>query len=136
MKHIPTVSVVALALLGGVGAANAAATSTTKGANTPAYAAPVIANADAMKAADAVHHTNLRQQLNDQLTKAGYTSIKIMPSSFYVQAKDKSGNPVAMVVGPDSFAEVTEVNNKTPGPTAQQQTPASQMTPNASAKEK
>ncbi len=134
MKYIPTAGVVALAMLGGLGAANAAAT--TQSANTPAYAKPVIADADAMKAADAVHHTNLRQQLDDQLAKAGYTSIKVMPSSFYVQAKDKSGNPVAMVIGPDSFAEVTEVTNKTPGPTAQQQAPTPHMTPDTSAKQK
>ena len=56
-----------------------------------------------------MNHTNLRQQLQDQLTKAGYSSIKIMPSSFYIQAKDKKGEPVAMVIGPDSFAEVTEI---------------------------
>jgi len=134
MKHLSAAGVVALALIAGASTANAAATSTTQGAKAPAYAAPVIADADAMKAADALHNTNLRQQLNDQLAKAGYTSIKIAPSSFYVQAKDKNGNPVAMVVGPDSFAEVTEVTNKTPGSTAQQ-APAQQK-PNSSAQQK
>ena len=97
MKSLLTAG--ALALLA-AGAANAAMTAPSQNANTPAYAAPVIADANAMKAADAMNHTNLRQQLQDQLTKAGYSSIKIMPSSFYVQAKDKKGEPVAMVIGP------------------------------------
>jgi hypothetical protein len=100
----------ALALLS-AGVASAATTAPAQTATTPSYAAPVIADSNAMKAADAMNHTSLRQQLNDQLTKAGYTSIKIMPSSFYIQAKDKKGEPVAMVIGPDSFAEVTELPN-------------------------
>jgi len=88
------------------GAANAPATQNTK---PPAYAAPVIADANAMKGADEMQHTSLRQHLQENLSKAGFTDIKIMPSSFYVQAKDKKGDPVAMVIGPDSFAEVTEL---------------------------
>ena len=53
-----------------------------------------------MKAADELHHTNIRQELQDQLAKAGYTSVKITPSSFFIEAKDKQGNPVQMVIGP------------------------------------
>lgn len=110
MKSLLTAG--AFALLA-AGAANAATMAPAPAANTPSYAAPVIADANAMKAADAMSHTNLRQQLQDQLTKAGYSSIKITPSSFYIQAKDKKGEPVAMVIGPDSFAEVTEIPNGT-----------------------
>ncbi len=32
-----------------------------------------------------------------------------MPSSFLVRAKDKSGNPVMMVINPDSVTAVTEI---------------------------
>ena len=110
MKSLLTAG--ALAFLA-AGAANASMTAPSQNAKTPSYAAPVIADSNAMKAADAMSHTNLRQQLQDQLTKAGYSSIKIMPSSFYVQAKDKKGEPVATVIGPDSFAEVTEISNQT-----------------------
>jgi hypothetical protein len=31
-----------------------------------------------------------------------------MPSSFLVRAKDSQGNPVMMVINPDSLTEVTE----------------------------
>jgi hypothetical protein len=49
----------------------------------------------------------LRQQVQDNLKKAGFTDIKVMPTSFLVRAKDQSGNPVMMVINPDSFTEVT-----------------------------
>ena len=49
----------------------------------------------------------LRQQVRDNLAKAGFTDIRIMPTSFMVRAKDQSGNPVMMVINPDSFTEVT-----------------------------
>jgi len=51
----------------------------------------------------------LRQQVQDNLKKAGFTDIKVMPTSFLVRAKDQSGNPVMMVINPDSFTEVTAV---------------------------
>ena len=65
-----------------------------------------------MEAADALAPMNIRQQIQSQLTKAGYTDVTIMPSSFYVRAKDKKGNPMEMVIGPDSFTEVTEMAPK------------------------
>ena len=114
-----------LVLAGGLGADAANMPAAT--ASPPAYAAPVIADADAMKAADTLHHTNIRQQLQDQLAKAGYTDVKVMPSSFFVQAKDKQGNPVAMVIGPDSFTEVTDILSK-PSTTAAAQPTAKPST--------
>ncbi len=118
MKQLLTASVCAFALIAGAASANAAATA-AQDQNTPGYAKPVIADADAMKGADEMQHTSLRQQLLTQLEKAGYTQVKIMPSSFYVQAKDKKGDPVAMVIGPDSFAEVTDVAHQPPAAAAQ-----------------
>ena len=85
-------------------------------ATTPAAtdAGPVIQNSQAMAAADQMGHPmNMRQQIQDQLTKDGYSAITVTPSSFFVRAKDKAGNPVAMVIGPDSFTEVTDVMPKT-----------------------
>lgn len=52
---------------------------------------------------------SLRQQVRDNLAKAGFTDIRILPTSFMVRAKDQSGNPVMMVINPDSFAEVTAI---------------------------
>jgi hypothetical protein len=120
MNRILAATGLAITLVAGSVVAQAATTTTSNPSNTPTYAAPVIADADAMKAADELHHTNMRQQLQDQLTKAGYTAVKITPSSFFIQAKAKKGNDVAMVIGPDSFTEVTEVSPKSSAETAQQ----------------
>ena len=105
MKHILLTTASALLLISGSVAAEAA--------QTPAVdAGPVIQNSDAMEAADTLAPMNIRQQIQSQLTKAGYTDVTIMPSSFYVRAKDKKGNPMEMVIGPDSFTEVTEMAPK------------------------
>jgi hypothetical protein len=50
----------------------------------------------------------LSQRLRDDLAKAGFTDIAIMPSSFLVRAKDSQGNPVMMVINPDSLTDTTE----------------------------
>jgi hypothetical protein len=57
--------------------------------------------------------SGIRQQLQDQLTKAGYSDVKIVPSSFFVEAKDKNGNPVQMVISPDSITAVAYVTPNT-----------------------
>ena len=128
MKTVLAATGVALSLLVG-GIANAASTSTNASSNTPPYAKPVVADADAMKAADELHHTSIRQQLQDKLTQAGYTSVKITPSSFFVEAKNKQGSPVQILIGPDSFTEITALAPKTASATAQQ-TPMTNSTRN------
>jgi hypothetical protein len=55
----------------------------------------------------------ISQKLRDDLGKAGFTDIKIMPSSFMVRAKDSQGNPVMMVINPDSVTAITEETNST-----------------------
>jgi hypothetical protein len=65
-----------------------------------------VGGQDAAPNAQAPSH--ISQRLRDDLTKAGFTDITIMPSSFLVRAKDSQGNPVMMVVNPDSLTEVTE----------------------------
>ena len=56
---------------------------------------------------------SIRQQVKNNLAQAGFSDIKIMPQSFLVRAKDKSGNPVMMVINPNSVMAVTEFNGKT-----------------------
>ena len=51
----------------------------------------------------------VRQELEQNLTKAGFTDIKIMPESFLIRAKDKDGNPMMMVVNPDSVTAIQAV---------------------------
>jgi hypothetical protein len=55
--------------------------------------------------------SSLRQQLTNSLQQSGFTNIKVVPDSFLVQAKDKSGNPVTMFIGPNSATEVTTVGS-------------------------
>ena len=49
---------------------------------------------------------NVRQEIQSDLKQAGFTNIKVTPKSFFVRAKDKSGNPVMIAVDPNSFEEV------------------------------
>ena len=97
----------AVLLLAGIAAANAASTSVKTD-----DAGAVVQNSNAMSAADEVQHMNMRQQIEGQLSKAGYTDVSVTPSSFYIRAKDKAGNQVAMVIGPDTLTEVTDVTAK------------------------
>jgi hypothetical protein len=68
---------------------------------------------------------SIRQQVQNNLTQAGYTDIKIMPESFLVRAKDKNGNPVMMVINPDSITSLTEVNPRGANSTTTGSAPAS-----------
>jgi hypothetical protein len=54
---------------------------------------------------------SLRQQLTNNLQQSGFTDIKVVPDSFLVQAKDKSGNLVTMFIGPNSATELTTVGS-------------------------
>src|SRR4051794_31662562 len=55
----------------------------------------------------------VQQQVRNNLNQAGFTDIQIVPSSFLVRAKDKAGNPVMMVITPDSVTAVTEITAPT-----------------------
>jgi hypothetical protein len=71
------------------------------------------------------HTQNLQQQVQNNLKSAGFTDIKIMPESFLVRAKDKSGNPVMMVINPDSITAVTEETSKPSAPSTTGSAPTS-----------
>ena len=51
--------------------------------------------------------TQLEQQLRQDLTKAGYSDIQVMPGSFLVHAKNKQGDQTEMMISPHSMTEVT-----------------------------
>jgi hypothetical protein len=59
---------------------------------------------------------HMSQKLHDDLTKAGFTDITIMPQSLLVRAKDARGNSLMMVINPDMLTEVTQQG--TPGAVA------------------
>ena len=91
----------------GANATNDASAATTKGAapNGAMNGAGTGSMNGQSSSSGAMH---IAQKMRDDLTKAGFTDIHIMPSSFLVRAKDSSGNPVMMVVNPDSITAITE----------------------------
>jgi hypothetical protein len=95
-----TATLVALAML--TTASSAAFAQANSPSDTPANTAPGKAQANG---------ATVRQQLTTNLTQSGFTDVKLMPESFLVQAKDKTGNPVTMFITPDSVAEVTTTTN-------------------------
>lgn len=52
-------------------------------------------------------------KIQNNLQAAGFTNVQVMPSSFLVRAKDQDGNPVMMVVNPDSVTAITDVDQTT-----------------------
>jgi hypothetical protein len=57
---------------------------------------------------DAQVPPHMSQKLHDDLTRAGFTDITIMPASLIVRAKDAQGNSIMMVINPDSLTDVAE----------------------------
>lgn len=56
----------------------------------------------------------VKQQLKENLIRSGFTKVTVMPESFVIHATDPQGNPIAMVVSPDTLAavEVTRGSNQ------------------------
>jgi hypothetical protein len=52
---------------------------------------------------------DIQQQMTNDLQHSGYTNVKVIPDSFIVQANDKAGNLVTMLLSPNSATEVTDV---------------------------
>jgi Peptidase propeptide and YPEB domain len=61
--------------------------------------------------------TQVEQQLRQDLTKAGYSDVQIMPGSFLVRAKNKQGDQTEMMISPHSMTEITAMS--TPGGSTQ-----------------
>jgi hypothetical protein len=59
-------------------------------------------------AAAGMNGPSIRQHIQQDLEKAGYTNIKVMPASFVAEAKDKQGDPVTLLITPDSITTVVE----------------------------
>jgi hypothetical protein len=53
---------------------------------------------------------SIQAKVKSNLEQSGFTNVQIMPSSFLVRAMDKDGNPVMMVINPDSITAITDVN--------------------------
>jgi len=106
-KHLLTGAAILLALSPAAFAQTAATTTTAAATATtpPAAAAAPSSNAAPATAATAnANGSGIRGKLIANLEQAGFTDVTVMPDSFLVQATDKSGNPVTMILSPDSMA--------------------------------
>ena len=52
----------------------------------------------------------LSEAMTETLRKAGFTDLQILPNSILVRAKDRAGNPVAMVLNPNSMTEMVTLD--------------------------
>jgi hypothetical protein len=77
----------------------------------PAFAQNGSANTNGAQHNRGQIAAQVEKNLHHDLTKAGYTDIKIMPGSFLVHAKDSHGNPTEMMVNPYTVTEITAMNN-------------------------
>jgi hypothetical protein len=50
---------------------------------------------------------SLPQQIQQKLKDQGFSNVQVVPGSFLVSAKDKQGDPVTMVIGPQSMTVFT-----------------------------
>ena len=56
--------------------------------------------------------SSIGQTLKQDLEKAGFKDVQVAPEAFIVRARNSSGQPVLMRVGPDSMTEVTTIPNQ------------------------
>ncbi len=89
---------------GSTGDASTAGQSASSNDRTPMNGG---ANGQSANDQNAMH---VGQKLRADLSKAGYSDISVAPSSFIVHAKDSQGNPVMMVISPNSVTAITEQN--------------------------
>jgi hypothetical protein len=72
----------------------------------PAYAQtsnpPASANTN-----QAAQKEPLPLEIKQKLEKQGFTNVQVIPGSFLVSAKDKDGDPVNMLIGPNSLMVMT-----------------------------
>jgi hypothetical protein len=52
----------------------------------------------------------LPEQIKSKLRQDGFTDVKVIPGSFLVSAKDKNGDNVNMVIGPNSILMLTQAS--------------------------
>jgi hypothetical protein len=109
MKSLVITSVV-IALMAGSSSAQAPSSQTPAAQNQPTQN-QTESNRTTSGGGQA-QNQSIRQQVQRNLQQAGYTDISIMPESFLVGAKDKDGNPVMMVINPDSVTAITEINRE------------------------
>jgi hypothetical protein len=52
----------------------------------------------------------LPSEISQKLRQDGFSDVKVVPGSFLVSAKDKNGDPIEMVIRPNSALMITQVS--------------------------
>jgi hypothetical protein len=78
--------------------------SSTQNSTQPAQNGQPSANQSADQ-----NNQNVPHELQKKLSDAGFTNVKVVPSSFFVTAKNKEGQDVMIRISPNSMTMVTEV---------------------------
>jgi hypothetical protein len=55
-------------------------------------------------------HPMTREKIKTELEQMGFKNVHVMPQSFLVRAENKEGNPMMMVINPDSVTSVTALS--------------------------
>jgi hypothetical protein len=81
---------------------------------TAAFAAllPIAATAQNPSAEETQVSQRMAAELHKKLAEQGFSEVKIVPGSFIVTAKDKDGELVAMLIGPNSTMVFTPQNRE------------------------
>ena len=96
---------------------------TTLLAFTLACAAMALGTAQAQSSDNA---QDLPQKIRDKLVEQGYSEVQVVPQSFLISAKDKNGNPVMMLIGPNSMTVLSAPPSGDPN-TAQSPEPTDKL---------
>lgn len=54
----------------------------------------------------------LQQKITADLQNDGYKNVRVVPNSFLIHAENKSGQPIVMIINPDSVFAITDVGNQ------------------------
>ncbi len=125
MKPIVVLALSSLLVVTGIWRAGAAEPRDRTGEDAkPQPSAAQPSDAREAKRADAAKAEALSKDMEATLRKAGFTDLQILPNSILVRAKDKAGQPVAMVLNPSSMTEMVTLDPHSGSAAAGNGTPA------------
>ncbi len=73
---------------------------------TPSASAPTTQSGSTSAAVNTVQ---AREKIMHDLQQDGFKNIRVAPESFLIHAENKQGEPVVMIINPDSVFSMTEV---------------------------
>lgn len=105
-----TYALIGAASLAAVPALAQSSNSSSGGASTTPPHNSTASSSTPMSSSDMAQ---LQQKITSDLQADGYKNVRVMPNSFLVHATNKQGQPVVMIINPDSVFAVTELGGNT-----------------------